>query len=194
MSIQQFLHVSAKASSSDVSHDESVINAVIIGNENDTSALYAGSTFFESSSLETNRDCNFFKPKFVMPTNFFPGDDIDEDIPWIGKNQSFVTDIHVSPYYKLIDFFSSVMFIMKNILFMTGKITRTYERKRPTGDGAFSKQLGSVGTVDSVHSNHDQIHEVQSQIAKKRAIIKRNKRKRTPSPPVRTLYDRSDET
>ncbi|OQR76964.1 hypothetical protein BIW11_07431 [Tropilaelaps mercedesae] len=61
-------------------------NGSVLSNEQrDISISHAYSTFFESSTLDNNRAYNLLKPKFVAPTNFFPGDDLDQDIPWIGK-------------------------------------------------------------------------------------------------------------
>ncbi|XP_022655517.1 uncharacterized protein LOC111248059 [Varroa destructor] len=70
-----------------VSSSYGFVNTVdhVFLDDEDDSLPHAYSTFFETSTLDSNRGCNLLKPKFIEPTNFFPGDDIDEDVPWIGK-------------------------------------------------------------------------------------------------------------
>lgn len=68
--------------------DTSVVDSVYSVDGNNLSISRAYSTFCEPSSLEDDPSRKFLKPKFVMPRNFFPGDDIDEDIPWIGETYS----------------------------------------------------------------------------------------------------------
>ncbi|XP_022686042.1 uncharacterized protein LOC111258776 isoform X3 [Varroa jacobsoni] len=73
-----------------VSSSYGFVNTVdhVFLDDEDDSLPHAYSTFFETSTLDSNRGCNLLKPKFIEPTNFFPGDDIDEDVPWIALNRS----------------------------------------------------------------------------------------------------------
>lgn len=90
------------ASSSRASQDISATDSALPEDENGLLVPQDYSTFFESSSLEFNRVCNHFKPMFVAPTNFFPGDDIDEDIPWIGEKSIKLCFAEIQPRYNRI--------------------------------------------------------------------------------------------
>lgn len=99
-----------------VSSSYGFVNTVdhVFLDDEDDSLPHAYSTFFETSTLDSNRGCNLLKPKFIEPTNFFPGDDIDEDVPWIGKNPMISYSLYGRYHTAINGMFSSVLCVVIN--------------------------------------------------------------------------------